>query len=131
MATQRLAWMLNPEPMRTPASEGSGVGAPSWRPAQRPENLHVLVVGGETSPLWKVSDFNHPVTVSIDKRRAKPPAGFEGAIVHGDEEDRGAYEGLDSGSQAVLVGIRTQRRPFVCSGSRCLPICGCFRPALS
>jgi hypothetical protein len=34
-----------------------------------PERINIVVVGGETSPLWKVADYNHTVSVSIDKWR--------------------------------------------------------------
>jgi hypothetical protein len=44
-------------------------------PYHRPEKINILVVGGETSPLWKLSDFDHTTTVSIDKWRANAPAG--------------------------------------------------------
>jgi len=40
-------------------------------PFQSPENINIIVVGGETSPLWKASDYRHTVSVSIDKWRAK------------------------------------------------------------
>jgi hypothetical protein len=46
-------------------------------PYHRPEKINVLVVGGETSPLWKVSDFDYTMTASIDKWRAKSAAGFK------------------------------------------------------
>lgn len=38
-------------------------------PYDKPENMNIIVVGGETSPLWKVTDFSHSVSVSIDKWR--------------------------------------------------------------
>ena len=38
-------------------------------PYHRPEKISVLVVGGETSPLWKISDFDYTTTASIDKWR--------------------------------------------------------------
>jgi hypothetical protein len=38
-------------------------------PYHRPEKISILVVGGETSPLWKISDFDHTTTASIDKWR--------------------------------------------------------------
>lgn len=38
-------------------------------PYHRPGKIHVLVVGGETSPLWKISDMDHTTTASIDKWR--------------------------------------------------------------
>jgi hypothetical protein len=40
MATQVLSAVLNPEARRTPASEGSGAGAPSWTMAPRLDNLN-------------------------------------------------------------------------------------------
>jgi hypothetical protein len=30
------------------------------------------VVGGETSPMWKVSDFAYATSAPVDKWRAKP-----------------------------------------------------------
>jgi hypothetical protein len=36
-------------------------------PYHRPEKISILVVGGETSPLWKVSDLDYVMTASIDK----------------------------------------------------------------
>jgi hypothetical protein len=50
----------------------------SWRklpadsliaPYDKPENLNVIVVGGETSPMWKVSDFSYTTTASVDRWR--------------------------------------------------------------
>jgi hypothetical protein len=38
-------------------------------PYHRPEKINILVVGGETSPLWKVSDLDYVMTASIDKWR--------------------------------------------------------------
>jgi hypothetical protein len=40
-------------------------------PYHRPDKINILVVGGETSPLWKISDFDYTMTASIDKWRAK------------------------------------------------------------
>jgi hypothetical protein len=57
-------------------------------PYHRPEKVNILVVGGETSPLWKVSDFDYTVSASIDKWRAKAPAGSQ----QDGEDVRGAYE---------------------------------------
>jgi hypothetical protein len=41
-------------------------------PYDKPENINILVVGGETSPMWKVADFAHNVSVSVAKWRAQP-----------------------------------------------------------
>ncbi len=40
MATRLLSAVLNPEVPRTPASEGSGAGAPSWSMAPRLDTLN-------------------------------------------------------------------------------------------
>jgi len=58
-------------------------------PYHRPEKVNILVVGGETSPLWKISDFDYTTTASIDKWRAKAPAGAQ---------HKGDQEGQESGS---------------------------------
>jgi hypothetical protein len=39
-------------------------------PYHNPERINIVVVGGETSPLWKVSDFGYSGSSSIDKWRA-------------------------------------------------------------
>ncbi len=39
-------------------------------PYHKPAKINVLVVGGETSPLWKISDLDYTVSASIDKWRA-------------------------------------------------------------
>ncbi len=41
-------------------------------PYHNPENINIIVVGGETSPMWKVSDFAYATSASVDKWRAKP-----------------------------------------------------------
>jgi hypothetical protein len=60
-------------------------------PYHRPEKVNILVVGGETSPLWKISDFDYTMTASIDKWRAKAPAGAQDNI-DTDKEAKDAYE---------------------------------------
>jgi hypothetical protein len=40
-------------------------------PYDKPSAMNVLVVGGETSPMWKVSDFSHTVSASVDRWREK------------------------------------------------------------
>lgn len=61
-------------------------------PYHRPEKINILVVGGETSPLWKVADFDYTMTASIDKWRAKAAAGFKDDAGLDAEKARGAYE---------------------------------------
>jgi len=41
-------------------------------PYDKPENINIVVVGGETSPMWKVADFSYTVSASVDKWRARP-----------------------------------------------------------
>ena len=43
-------------------------------PYDKPENINIVVVGGETSPMWKVADFAYATSASVDKWRAKPAA---------------------------------------------------------
>jgi hypothetical protein len=45
-------------------------------PYHKPENINIIVVGGETSPLWKVADYGYSGSSPIDKWRAHP-AGVE------------------------------------------------------
>jgi hypothetical protein len=57
-------------------------------PYNRPEKINILVVGGETSPLWKVADFDYTISAQIDKWRVR-----SGDHDHPDDEQaRGAYE---------------------------------------
>ncbi len=39
-------------------------------PYHNPDNINLVIVGGETSPLWKATDFRHSASESIDKWRA-------------------------------------------------------------
>jgi hypothetical protein len=59
-------------------------------PYHRPEKVNIIVVGGETSPLWKISDFDYTMAASIDKWRVKAPADAQGD--RESEENRSAYE---------------------------------------
>ena len=43
-------------------------------PYDKPENINIVVVGGETSPMWKVADFSYVASASVDKWRARPAA---------------------------------------------------------
>jgi hypothetical protein len=40
-------------------------------PYNDPERINIVVVGGETSPVWKAADFSHLASESIDKWHAK------------------------------------------------------------
>ncbi len=39
-------------------------------PYNNPDNINIIIVGGETSPLWKVADYSHAASVPVDKWRA-------------------------------------------------------------
>lgn len=41
-------------------------------PYDKPENINIVVVGGETSPMWKVADFAYMMSAPVDKWRARP-----------------------------------------------------------
>jgi len=43
-------------------------------PYDKPENINIVVVGGETSPMWKVADFAYAASAPVDKWRARPAA---------------------------------------------------------
>jgi hypothetical protein len=45
-------------------------------PYHNPDNINIIVVGGETSPLWKASDYMYAASAPVDKWRAHP-AGAE------------------------------------------------------
>lgn len=38
-------------------------------PYHDPDQINIIVVGGETSPLWKASDYRHTISASIDMWR--------------------------------------------------------------
>jgi hypothetical protein len=41
-------------------------------PYHKPENINIIVVGGETSPLFKAADYGYSGSQSVDKWRATP-----------------------------------------------------------
>lgn len=41
-------------------------------PYHKPENINIIVVGGETSPLWKAADYGYSGSSSVDRWRALP-----------------------------------------------------------
>lgn len=64
--------------MMAPVAEQGVEPYASWKklppetliaPYDKPENINILVVGGETSPMWKVSDFSHAASAPVDKWR--------------------------------------------------------------
>ncbi|HSW57649.1 MAG TPA: UGSC family (seleno)protein [Dehalococcoidales bacterium] len=40
-------------------------------PYHNPDNINIIVIGGETSPLWKAADYGYSVSAGIDKWRPK------------------------------------------------------------
>jgi hypothetical protein len=40
-------------------------------PYHNPDNINIIVVGGETSPLWKAADYGYFGSASVDRWRAK------------------------------------------------------------
>jgi hypothetical protein len=40
-------------------------------PYHNPDNINIIVVGGETSPLWKTTDYRYSGSSSVDKWRPK------------------------------------------------------------
>lgn len=40
-------------------------------PYHNPDNINIIVVGGETSPLWKATDYGYVGSAAIDKWRVK------------------------------------------------------------
>ena len=57
-----------------------------------PDRINLIVVGGETSPLWKASDFGHMGSVSIDKWRANNEECADGTCGIPDPEDTANYD---------------------------------------
>jgi hypothetical protein len=45
-------------------------------PYYNPDNINIIVIGGETSPLWKATDYGYSGSSPVDKWRAHP-AGAE------------------------------------------------------
>lgn len=41
-------------------------------PYHNPDNINIIVVGGETSPLWKAADYAYSGSSSVDRWRALP-----------------------------------------------------------
>ena len=65
-------------------------------PYHKPEKVNILVVGGETSPLWKIGDLDYTVSASIDTWRVKSPAGGQGNVDSDAKEAPEAYKAPES-----------------------------------
>lgn len=58
-----------------------------------PNRINLIVAGGETSPLWKASDYNHLICVPVDKWRAlKTDACADGTCGIPDPDDPESYK---------------------------------------
>ena len=106
MATQVLSAVLNPEALRTPASEGSGAGAPSWSMAARLDTLNGKTVylvnqgfGGsdlfmEQFQAWFAQ--NMPTVKTVPKRKT-------GFIFRDDTTD--LWKEIKEKGDAVIFGV--------------------------
>ncbi len=106
MATQVLSAVMNPEAQRTPASEGSGAGAPSWTMAPRLDNLNGKTVylvnqgfGGsalfmEQFQAWFAQ--NMPTVKTVMKRKT-------GFIFRDDTKD--LWKEIKEKGDAVIFGV--------------------------
>ncbi len=61
-------------------------------PYHRPDKINILVVGGETSPLWKISDFDFTAGASVDKWMVRSSCDRADSRDKGTEESHRAYE---------------------------------------
>jgi hypothetical protein len=106
MSTQVLSDVLNPEAGRTPASEGSGAGAPSWSMAMRPDNLNGKTVylvnqgfGGSDLFLEQFQAWfaeNMPAVKTVAKRKT-------GFIFRDDTSD--LWKEIKEKGDAVIFGV--------------------------
>jgi hypothetical protein len=44
-------------------------------PYHNPDNINIVVVGGETSPLWKAMDYGHVASAPVDRWRSLKSGG--------------------------------------------------------
>jgi len=106
MATQELIKILNPEAVRTPATEDSGAGAPSWNMAPRLESLNGRTVymvnqgfGGSDLFMKQFQAWfaeNMPTVKTILKRKT-------GFIFRDDTTD--LWEEIKKKGDAVIFGV--------------------------
>jgi hypothetical protein len=106
MATQVLSAVLNPEAQRTPASEGSGAGAPSWSMAPRPDTLNGKTVylvnqgfGGSDLFMEQFQSWfaeNMPTVKTVVKRKT-------GFIFRDDTTD--LWKEIKERGDAVIFGV--------------------------
>jgi hypothetical protein len=106
MATQMLSAVLNPEAQRTPATEGSGAGAPSWSMAPRPDSLNGKTVymvnqgfGGSDLFMEQLQAWfaeNMPTVKTVLKRKT-------GFIFRDDTTD--LWKEIKEKGNAVIFGV--------------------------
>jgi hypothetical protein len=106
MATQLLTAVLNPEARRTPVTEGSGAGAPSWPMAPRLDNLNGKTVylvnqgfGGSDLFLEQFQAWfaeNMPSVKTVVKRKT-------GFIFRDDTSD--LWKEIKAKGDAVIFGV--------------------------
>jgi len=106
MATRVLTAPLNPEAYRTPASEGSGAGVPSWVMAPRPDSLNGKTVylvnqgfGGSDLFMQQLQAWfaeNMPTVKTVLKRKT-------GFIFRDDTTD--LWKEIKERGDAVIFGV--------------------------
>ena len=106
MATQVLSAVLNPEAQRTPVSEGSAAGAPSWSMAPRLDSLNDKTVylvnqgfGGSGLFMEQVQAWfaeNMPTVKTVLKRKT-------GFIFRDDTTD--LWKEIKEKGDAVIFGV--------------------------
>ena len=106
MATRMLSAVLNPEAQRTPATEGSGAGAPSWSMASRLNSLNGKTVylvnqgfGGSDLFMEQLKAWfgeNMPTVKTVLKRKT-------GFIFRDDTTD--LWKEIKDKGDAVIFGV--------------------------
>jgi len=106
MAIQKLSAVLNPEAQRTPATEGSGAGAPSWSMAPRQDNLSGKTIylvnqgfGGSALFMEQLQAWfaeNMPTVKIVQKRKT-------GFIFRDDTSD--LWKEIKEKGDAVIFGV--------------------------
>jgi hypothetical protein len=63
-------------------------------PFYNPDNINIIVVGGETSPLWKATDYRYVTSSSVDRWRVLPSDGecADGTCGLPDDVSEGDYD---------------------------------------
>jgi hypothetical protein len=106
MASQKISVVLNPEAQRTPATEGSGAGTPSWSMAPRLDSLNGKTVylvnqgfGGSDLFMEQLRAWfaeNMPAVKTVLKRKT-------GFIFRDDTSD--LWKEIKEKGNAVIFGV--------------------------